>query len=129
MITFSHNHFNFRSLSKDLGTRLPQIFSVGTGNENVPKLKLPILKTSTHAKSLKPKRPHGLERCHFFPARHCTFTLIFLPCWFKNWHRTEHRCRTLIFSTARQCLHLRKSWHGTANRGTETDVFGSARHC
>ena len=25
-------------------------------------------------------------------------------------------------------LHLRQSWHGTANRGAETDVFGSARH-
>ena len=32
--------------------------------------------------------------------------------------------RKLIFSR----LHLRKSWHGTANRGGETDVFGSARH-
>ena len=68
----------------------------------------------------------------FFSARHCTFTLIFLPCRFKNWHRTEHGCRLYCahwffprHSTA-ECLHLRKSWYGTLNRSAKTDVFGSA---
>ena len=65
-----------------------------------------------------------LERCHFFSAWRCTFTLIFLPCRFKNWHRTEHGCHPycahwfvpLRGTTER--LHLRESWHG---------VFCSAR--
>ena len=30
--------------------------------------------------------------------------------------------------TAERFVHLHKSWHGTANRGAETDVYGSARH-
>ena len=45
---------------------------------------------------------HGLrlERCHFVSARHCTFTLIFLPCRFKNRPRTEHGCCTGAIFTA-----------------------------
>ena len=35
---------------------------------------------------------------------------------------------TDLFHGTAECLHLRKSWHGTANRGAETDIFGSARH-
>ena len=35
---------------------------------------------------------------------------------------------TDFFHGTAERLHLRKSWHGTANRGAETDVFGSARH-
>ena len=58
------------------------------------------------------KRFAQLERCHFFPTRHCTFILIFLPCRFKNWNRTEHRCRTgaiftahTVFSTVRPSVY------------------------
>ena len=35
---------------------------------------------------------------------------------------------TDLFHGTAECLHMRKSWHGTANRGAETDIFGSARH-
>ena len=68
---------------------------------------------------------HGLrlERCHFFSARHCTFTLIFLPCRFKNWHRTEHGCCTGAIFTA----HTDFS-HGTARLSVYTCVkAGTAR--
>ena len=75
-----------------------------------------------------------LERCHFFSARHGTLTLIFLLCRFRNWHWTAHGCYTGVVHWffprhgTTECLHLRKSWHGTANRGAEIDVFCSARH-
>ena len=66
------------------------------------------------------------KRCNFFSARHCMFTLIFLPCRFKNWQRTERGCCTCVIvtahtdsfhGTARLSVYTcRNSWHGTANR-------------
>ena len=61
-------------------------------------------------------------------ALHCTFTLIFLPSRFKNWHWTEHRCCTLISSTARHgwVFSLAEKLPRTANRGAE--IFSRAEH-
>ena len=62
---------------------------------------------------------HGLrlERCHFFSARHCTFTLIFLPCLFKNRLRTEHECSTGAIFTAHTDF-----FHGPARLSVYTFV-------